>query len=998
MLFLCVTPTLTLSTIPRMANPHFLKILLLVGAVPSILSAGLATAYQDDKNYYIENDALVIALDKWRGSLASITHKQSKVNLMSRAANAYSGLWGFGMKIDGKSVFIDNGNTTSVNATITTTSTGASLTLVWKGLQIAAPLPNTTVTATISVRSDSQFSYWTIGASGLGANLVESINFPTIQGVGPLGQTGQDDVLLTSERKGTLYHNPTSTVPRGKYPGGLYPSADGVMQLMAYFDGAAGFYFAADDTQGYTKDFWWGRSDSPAGDSQINITYYPPGIPADSLSRPYNILVGATQGDWYAPADIYRDWTRQQQWTQRSVDRKVPTWLHDLPVIRNTCAHDCGYQEQTYAEALHVWERSRQALGVAALPELWGWEQFGQFAYGDYFPPKEGWASFDALATALLPLPLHVLPSGLYLDTSTRMFTTGQMASSAMLDEAGAIRVTPGATSGHFWAAMDFSTNPWRDYIVEMFKTLAQHGVGLLQLDSSMALGPQDCYNPSHTHPKGKGGNWQTLAWIDMAERVADAVATVNPDAVIAAEQPGEIYLPYFQVHHSSAEDQFDEHPGMTPDIERVPLFQYAFHDLMLFTDWIGPPYLDGSYFFLALARDFTWGQIPDWILSVGYTPEPDLIANAYMKRVISARTTYAQKFVVDGTMVPAPQLNVPTTPVTRIANYATDERVTRQYSSIHHSAWRASDGSIGIVLTNIAPNALTFSLPIEYTRLKLPSGAAFVVETTDGSSTKTLDANLEKDSTYSITVPSRDVLLVRLTPKVQRPQVNAGAVVLHASPSTTVAPGALFNVYGSNLAPATVTAPATPKNWPTLLGGVQVFVDDVPAPLYYVGPSQIVAQIPSSVSLGAASVVVSNAGALSDPIRLTVKQAAPSILTYSGNRAIAQNQDYSLNAATSPAAVGSYVTLYLVGSGPVTPELIDGSPAGSSPASTQVLPTTVTVGGRPATVSFSGLAPGFVGLVQVNFQVPAISPGEHPLRVTIGASESNSAVMAVGP
>jgi uncharacterized repeat protein (TIGR01451 family) len=140
--------------------------------------------------------------------------------------------------------------------------------------------------------------------------------------------------------------------------------------------------------------------------------------------------------------------------------------------------------------------------------------------------------------------------------------------------------------------------------------------------------------------------------------------------------------------------------------------------------------------------------------------------AQTYLQAAIAARTTYAKKFLVDGIMLPAPELNVPTTQVSWINWSQNDTQMTGQYPSVQESAWLASDGSIGIVMTNISPGNVTFSLPISYSRLELPSGAAYTIQTTDGSSTTTLDSNMIQDSSYLITLASQQILLVLLTPK----------------------------------------------------------------------------------------------------------------------------------------------------------------------------------------------------------------------------------------
>jgi uncharacterized protein (TIGR03437 family) len=175
-------------------------------------------------------------------------------------------------------------------------------------------------------------------------------------------------------------------------------------------------------------------------------------------------------------------------------------------------------------------------------------------------------------------------------------------------------------------------------------------------------------------------------------------------------------------------------------------------------------------------------------------------------------------------------------------------------------------------------------------------------------------------------------------------------------------------------------------KQLPTSLGNVKVTVNGAAAPLIYVSARQIICQVPYITAVGTAIVVVTVNG--------VAAPAAPNILTYGTNRAVVQNQDYSVNSATNAAAVGTVLTAYLVGSGPVTPALKGGEPAPSSPLSTETLTTTVSVGGVPASVYDAGLTPGFVGLMQVNFTVPKVAAGDHPLQVTIGTAASNSAII----
>ena len=81
--------------------------------------------------------------------------------------------------------------------------------------------------------------------------------------------------------------------------------------------------------------------------------------------------------------------------------------------------------------------------------------------------------------------------------------------------------------------------------------------------------------------------------------------------------------------------------------------------------------------------------------------------------------------------------------------------------------------------------------------------------------------------------------------------------------------------------------------------------------------------------------------------------------------------------------------------------EVIDGARPGSgemsptAPIATTKVSPDVTVGGLPAQVAFSGLAPLNIGLYQVNVVVPnGLSPGVQPIELMIGGIASKSAVV----
>ena len=226
-------------------------------------------------------------------------------------------------------------------------------------------------------------------------------------------------------------------------------------------------------------------------------------------------------------------------------------------------------------------------------------------------------------------------------------------------------------------------------------------------------------------------------------------------------------------------------------------------------------------------------------------------------------------------------------------------------------------------------------------------------------------------------------------------PSIATNGLVNAASFLAPVSPGALATAFGNNLATSAAAATAVPL--PTTLGGVRVLVNGIAAPLIFINPTQANFQVPYETALGTANVVISNAQGSSAAAPLTVNQVAPAIFVFNSNRAVAQNPDYSVNELGNGAMPGTGLVIYMTGSGPVTNPVKTGIAAPNSPLSYETIsPITAKVGTANAQVVFAGLAPQFIGLMQVNIAVPALSPGTYPLTITLGTVTSNSANITI--
>lgn len=225
-----------------------------------------------------------------------------------------------------------------------------------------------------------------------------------------------------------------------------------------------------------------------------------------------------------------------------------------------------------------------------------------------------------------------------------------------------------------------------------------------------------------------------------------------------------------------------------------------------------------------------------------------------------------------------------------------------------------------------------------------------------------------------------------------------AQAVVLNGASSRVGQPvtgGSWATVYGTfpNVTQTTATASPIPKT----LGGVTVSVNGVAAPVYFVSSSQVNFLVPFAVTAGVRGIEVKTSSAtLTGTVR--VMSAAPGIFVNLPSTSAVPpggavlNQDFSINSQSATARRGEVIQIYATGPGALSRAIEDGAAAPGNPLALTASTPQVFVGGVPATVQFSGMAPGFPGLWQINAFVPdrAFITGRVPLQVFMDGVDSN--------
>jgi len=200
------------------------------------------------------------------------------------------------------------------------------------------------------------------------------------------------------------------------------------------------------------------------------------------------------------------------------------------------------------------------------------------------------------------------------------------------------------------------------------------------------------------------------------------------------------------------------------------------------------------------------------------------------------------------------------------------------------------------------------------------------------------------------------------------------------------LSPGVLATVFGANLSGASPTT---------------VTLDGLDCPVTFTSATQLNIQVPWDAPIGAGNLFVTVDGSSSTAFAINLATYSPALVSVNGSGS-GTGEFFSganLISTANPANGGDILTTYGAGLGATNPAIATGLVTPDPPPYyVTVAAPTMTVGGKAATISFSGLAPGVLATDQINFTLPdLVSTGNPAVVVTIGGVSSPSVTIPVG-
>jgi uncharacterized protein (TIGR03437 family) len=246
---------------------------------------------------------------------------------------------------------------------------------------------------------------------------------------------------------------------------------------------------------------------------------------------------------------------------------------------------------------------------------------------------------------------------------------------------------------------------------------------------------------------------------------------------------------------------------------------------------------------------------------------------------------------------------------------------------------------------------------------------------------------------------------LANTTPAAGAPAIRLQSAVLQTfSGRGDISSGAWIEIYGSNFS-------TTTRAWagsdfrdgagPTSLNGWGVLVNNRPAVIYYISPTQINVNAPADDTTGPVTVQVTGPNnARSNSITVFKDRVTPALQAHPAFRVGERNYVVAVHSSSTAAATifvgrsgmfpgvatrsvtaGDTISIYAIGVGPAAGVVPGVLVAGANRLS---LPHEVRIGGIPARLTYAGYAPQTIGLAQFNIEIPDLPPGDYTIEITV--------------
>ncbi len=545
---------------------------------------------------------------------------------------------------------------------------------------------------------DENLSYWNIYINLLPGWNVSKIDFPIIPNIivdknlklaAPFGWGIERDMKPYMNYEGT------------------YPSCLATMQFLALYKNCSGLYIATHDKNACLKTL---KVSCGENKSVVSISHYPSVENKRKYSLPYEIAIGAFQGDYYEASQIYSKFTYQTPWGKNSEikKRKIANWLKDTDLwIRPEGSPD-DLQNITI-----------QALKYFNCNTALHWYHWHKIPYDthypEYFPAKHG---FKEIVEKIHKMGSHVMPyiNGRLWDPSNKSWKNENGKDAAALKSDGTC-YTEVYGSRVPNNAMCPYTKKWQDKIAavvsQMFREYKTAGI---YIDQISAAEGKLCYNPNHGHPLGGGSFWHE-GYRKMLIQIKEKM---DKDKIITSEENAECWIDLIDANLIVNTHAGDNIIPMFVAVYSGRTINFGFQYYPKIED------LNTMPFRAKLAQCFVFGSQMGWIQPQRIMDKKCRNTAQYLKDLSIIRN-HCHDFLLYGKFLGMLKIEGDN-PIIQIKGICLfDGKYEKEMPAVMGSAWLNENNEIGILLTNMTDEEykITFRIPYEKTNININSKIA---------------------------------------------------------------------------------------------------------------------------------------------------------------------------------------------------------------------------------------------------------------------------------
>ena len=447
---------------------------------------------------------------------------------------------------------------------------------------------------------------WRLSATPSAGWALYRTDFPQMRLTESIGKTGADDAVLAGLGHAGIKRNPSA--PRWnriwsmeervagwqrRFTGGRQPGPLAA-QFLTFWDATAGFYTAAEDGRGWTKevDFVYGECGFRFGWSRFSYSEKPD-------AQDYDIVMATFDGDatrqvdWYDGADLYKKWALTQHWCRTPLKFRadLPAWTKDAPAMLAFYTEWIERPDLIHRFFNDYWLKNFP--GVPTATALVGWEKHGEWIGIDYFPMHPSDEVTSATFRDIKKYGAHPWPwpSGHYwsllrnpngdgtfaMDDRERFKAMGGpdlccLARDGQVDLDSRTSWLRGGSRACLCPGSAMARDFWtKNVCLELVK----RGAEMIQSDQDTGAHVPECWSTKHGHAPGEG-LWKTA---DMYEQFRSTIAEcrkLEPGFIITFEEPNEHFndLLFIQDHRNCRFAM-----GGLFDWEWADVFGYLYHE-----------------------------------------------------------------------------------------------------------------------------------------------------------------------------------------------------------------------------------------------------------------------------------------------------------------------------------------------------------------------------------------------------------------------------------